>query len=57
MNEQTLERLHALRLPAMADKLKEMTKDPQTLALPFTDTLAMLVDAEYDSRSSKRIAT
>ena len=57
MNEQTLERLYALRLPSMADKLKEMEKDPQFAAMPFTDTLAMLVDAEYDSRSSKRIAT
>lgn len=55
MNEQTLERLYALRLPAMADKLKEISKDPKTSALLFTDALAMLVDAEYDSRSSKRI--
>lgn len=57
MNEQTLERLSALHLTSMAEKLKEMEKDPQFSALPFTDTLAMLVDAEYDSRSSKRIAS
>jgi DNA replication protein DnaC len=56
VNEQTMERLHALRLPAMADKLKEMSKDPNAAALPFADALAMLVDAEYDSRQSKRLA-
>ena len=56
MNEQTLERLCALRLPSMADKLKEMTKDPQFSALALSDALALLVDAEYDSRGSKRIA-
>ncbi len=57
MNEQTLERLYALRLPSMADKLKEMSQDPKFSGLPLPDTLAMLVDAEYDNRSSKRIAT
>jgi DNA replication protein DnaC len=57
MNEQTLERLYALRLSSMADKLREMTKDPKFTTLPFTDALAILVDAEYDSRSSKRLTT
>lgn len=57
MNEQTLERLYALRLSSMADKLKEMSQDPKFSTLPLSDTLAMLVDAEYDSRSSKRITT
>jgi DNA replication protein DnaC len=40
----------------MADKLKEMIRDPKTAALPFEDALAMLVDAEYEGRQSKRIA-
>ncbi len=34
MNEQTLERLCALRLPSMADKLKEMEKDPSSPPCP-----------------------
>ena len=55
MNEQTLERMKALRLSSMADKLTEIAKEPQHAALPWTDALAMLVDAEYDSRSSKRV--
>lgn len=57
MNAQTLERLSALHLPSMAEKLKEMDADPKYASLPYADTLAMLVDAEYDSRQSKRITT
>lgn len=57
MNEQSLERMYSLRLSAMADKLKEISKEPKYTALPWVDVLAMLVDAEYDSRSSKRITT
>ncbi len=57
MNEQTSDRLYALRLPSMADKLKELSKEPKYASLPWMDALTMLVDAEYDSRSSKRIAS
>jgi len=55
MNEQTLERMQALRLSTMAQKLAEITKEPKYDALPWADALAMLVDAEYDSRGSKRL--
>lgn len=57
MNEQTMERLHALRLGSMADKFKELSENPQYASLPWSEALAMLVDVEYDTRSSKRIAT
>lgn len=56
MNEQTMERLRAMRLPAMADKLRELSRTPQCASLPWGEALAMLVDAEYDGRGSKRIA-
>lgn len=56
MNEQTLERMYSLRLPSMADKLKEISKVPKYTSLSWVDVLAMLVDAEYDNRSTKRIS-
>jgi DNA replication protein DnaC len=57
MMEQTLERLTALHLSAMAGKLKELAASPRHASLPWPDALAMLVDAEYDGRLTNRIAT
>ena len=56
MNEQTRERLMALRLSAMAEKMKELSASPRHADLPWPDALAMLVDAEYDGRMTNRIA-
>ncbi len=57
MNEQSIERLRTMRLSAMAEKLKELSSQPKSYSLPWNDLLSMLIDAEYDSRGSKRITS
>lgn len=54
MVTQTVEKLRALGLRAMADSLA----DPATLLgdeLPFEDRLALLVDREWDARENRRL--
>jgi DNA replication protein DnaC len=56
LKEPTVEKLHALRLRIMATAWLEQDKSPDTLALPFDDRLALLVDAEALARDNKRLA-
>lgn len=56
LKEPTIEKLHALRLRIMAAAWLEQDKSPDTLALPFDDRLALLVDAEALARDSTRLA-
>ncbi len=44
MLHQTIEKLHALKLAAMADGLLAQTRQPDIDALGFEDRLALLVD-------------
>jgi len=55
LKEPTIEKLHALRLRIMAAAWLEQDKSPDTLALPFDDRLALLVDAEALARDNKRL--
>lgn len=56
LKEPTIEKLHALRLRIMAAAWLEQDKSPDTLALPFDDRLALLVDAEAIARDNTRLA-
>lgn len=56
LKEPTIEKLHALRLRIMAATWLEQDKSPDTLALPFDDRLALLVDAEALARDNTRLA-
>jgi len=56
LKEPTIEKLHALRLRIMAAAWLEQDKSPDTLALPFDDRLALLVDAEALARDNTRLA-
>lgn len=56
LKEPTIEKLHALRLRIMAAAWLEQDKSPDTLALPFDDRLALLVDAETLARDNTRLA-
>jgi DNA replication protein DnaC len=56
LNEPTLDRLHALRLPAMAAAWTDQQKHPDAAALSFDERLALLVDAEWTARENKRMA-
>lgn len=56
MNEPTNERLHAMRLGAMADAWHAQNRDPKTASLGFDERFAMLVDAEFLARDNRRLA-
>ena len=55
LREPTIEKLHALRLRIIAAAWLEQDKSPDTLALPFDDRLALLVDAETLARDNTRL--
>jgi DNA replication protein DnaC len=56
LREPTIEKLHALRLRIIAAAWLEQDKSPDTLALPFDDRLALLIDAEALARDNTRLA-
>jgi DNA replication protein DnaC len=57
LNEPTLEKLKALRLPAFAAAWQAQHHDHALSALGFDERLALLVDAEWLARENKRLAT
>lgn len=56
LNEQTIEKLQALRLGAMAAAWSEQQQRAEITALSFDERLGMLVDAEWTVRENKRVA-
>lgn len=52
----TLERLHTLRLGAMADAYRAQQQDAPTAALGFDERFSMLVDAEHLFRGNRALA-
>lgn len=56
LREPTLEKLHAMRLRVLAGTWLEQDESPETLALPFDERLAMLVDAETLARENSRLS-
>jgi DNA replication protein DnaC len=55
LNEQTFEKLYALKLAGMAEALKRQMADPGMNDLSFEERFAMLADAEYLFRENKRM--
>ncbi len=55
LNEQTFEKLDALKLAGMAQALKEHMQQPGMNDLSFEERFAMLVDAEHLFRENKRM--
>lgn len=53
--QQTLERLQALRLDAMADALATQANDPGSAKLDFQERLGLLVEAQWTARENKRL--
>ncbi len=51
--EQTLDKLHQLKLTGMAHALGEQLQNPDAQSLPFEDRLGLLVDREWDVRESR----
>jgi len=53
--QQTLDRLHELRLVGMATAFQEQIHMPDAAALSFEDRLGLLVERETTSRESRRL--
>ncbi|MGH8936052.1 MAG: IS21-like element helper ATPase IstB [Acidimicrobiia bacterium] len=56
LRTQTIEGLHALRLPAMAAALAEHADSPAHQGLSFEERLGLLVDRELAEREDRRLA-
>ena len=54
--EPTIDKLHALRLGAMAAAWTTQRDDPKSQEIDFDSRFGMLVDAEHMSRDNKRVA-
>src|SRR5438093_1275573 len=52
----TLDKLHTLKLPAMAQAWTEQQQNAELAALSFDERLGLLVDAEWLARENKRLA-
>jgi hypothetical protein len=52
MHQPTIEKLHALRLNAMADALMAQLRQPEIDAMPFAERLALLVDVQHSAMLS-----
>jgi len=57
LNNQTIEKLHRLRLPGMAEALTQQLSQPATHdELGFEERLALLVDREAIQRDNSKVA-
>lgn len=56
MLQQTIEKLHALRLAAMADGLHSQMTQPEIAAMPFEERLAILVDLQHSAMLNAALA-
>jgi DNA replication protein DnaC len=56
LTEPTIDKLHALRLGAMAAAWTAQREDPKSQEIDFDSRFGMIVDAEHLSRDNKRVA-
>lgn len=55
LNQQTLEKLYAMKLDAMADAFQEQLQSPDMTDLPFEDRFALLVDRLWTWKEERRM--
>jgi DNA replication protein DnaC len=55
LNEQTLEKLYAMKLNGMADALKEQFQQPDMAELSFEERFGLLVDRQWTYREDRRM--
>jgi DNA replication protein DnaC len=55
LNQPTIDKLHGLRLAAMAQAWTEQNKNPQIATLAFDERFGLLVDAEHLARDNRRL--
>lgn len=56
LKQPTIEKLHALRLSAMAQAWEEQERTPKVSDLSFDERFSMLVDAEHLARDNRRLS-
>lgn len=56
MINQTIDKLHRLRLGAMADAVAEQLHSPVCVSLSFEERLGLIVDREWDARASRALS-
>lgn len=56
MLQQTIEKLHTMRLSAMADALESQLTQPEIEAVSFEDRLALLVDLQHTAMVNAALA-
>ena len=54
LRQQTLEKMRAMRLDAMAEELERQLGSPQHAELDFEERVGMLIDTEWTHREQKR---
>jgi len=57
LNEQTMEKLHAMKLNGMADGYEEQRQQPQMADISFDERLGMLVDRQWRWREDRALKT
>jgi DNA replication protein DnaC len=55
LDENTLTKLHEIRLGVMANQFRQQTLDPAMNAMAFEERFGLLVDAEWSARKSNRL--
>ncbi|MHB0912617.1 MAG: IS21-like element helper ATPase IstB [Armatimonadota bacterium] len=53
MINQTIGKLHEMKLDGMADAVKEQMENPQAFSLPFEDRIALIVDRQWDLKETR----
>jgi len=55
LNQQTIEKLHVMRMRGMADAFSQQQEDPQTTQLSFEERFALLVDRQWNWRQNRAL--
>src|SRR5699024_6296386 len=55
MNDQTLTKLHEMKLNGMAEAYQEQATKPEFTQMSFEDRLSLLVDLEHSRRKNNRL--
>ena len=55
LNQQTIEKLHTMRMRGMADAFTQQQEDPQTTQLSFEERFALLVDRQWNWRQGRAL--
>jgi len=55
LNQATLDKLHAMKLSALADAFQHQLSSPQHAELSFAERLGLLVDVEWEARQQRKL--